>query len=79
MITQEKAGEPQGAIFGFSGETKADVNDYYDPDGTLRNPQEIYNLWKGQGIQETDKIALQLRYWMEKRSSMVYDSTYRPR
>ena len=54
----EKAGEPQGAIFGFSGETKADVNDYYDPDGTLRNPQEIYNLWKGQGIQETDKIAL---------------------
>ena len=54
----EKAGESQGAIFGFSGETKADVNDYYDPDGTLRNPQEIYNLWKGQGIQETDKIAL---------------------
>lgn len=54
----EKAGEPKGAIFGFSGETKADVNDYYDPDGTLRNPQEIYNLWKSQGIGENDKIAL---------------------
>ena len=54
----EKAGETTGAIFRFSRETKADVNDYYDPDGTLRNPQEIYNLWKVQGIQETDKIAL---------------------
>lgn len=54
----EKAGEPQGAIFGFSGENKADISDYLDPDGTLRNPQEIYNLWKGQGISETDKIAL---------------------
>ncbi|MGX7098063.1 rhodanese-like domain-containing protein [Gemella bergeri] len=54
----DKAGEPQGAIFGFAGENKADLSDYYDPDGTLRNPQEIYNLWKGQGISETDKIAL---------------------
>ncbi|MGX7112103.1 rhodanese-like domain-containing protein [Gemella cuniculi] len=54
----EKAGEPEGAIFGFSGENKADMSDYYDPDETLRNPQEIYNLWKGQGISETDKIAL---------------------
>lgn len=54
----DKAGEPQGAIYGFSGENKADLSDYYDPDGTLRNPQEIYNLWKGQGISDTDKIAL---------------------
>ena len=53
-----KAGEPKGAIYGFSGDTKNDVNDYYDPDGTLRNPQEIYNLWAGQGITATDKIAL---------------------
>lgn len=54
----EKAGEPKGAIFGFAGDNKGDMSDYMDPDGTLRNPQEIYNLWKGQGIAETDKIAL---------------------
>ncbi len=32
------------------------MDDYYDPDGTLRNPQEIYNLQKA--IFETDKIAV---------------------
>lgn len=54
----EKAGEPQGAVFGFSGENKSDLSDYYDPDGTLRNPQEIYKLWQSQGITPTEKIAL---------------------
>ena len=54
----DKKGEPKGAIYGFSGTDAANMDDYYDPDGTLRNPQEIYNLWKGQGISETDKIAV---------------------
>lgn len=54
----EKAGEPQGAIFGFSGTNASNMDDYYDPDGTLRNPQEIYNLWLSQGIKEGDAIAL---------------------
>ena len=54
----DKAGEPEGAIYGFSGENAADMSDYYDPDGTLRNPKEIYNLWLSQGIKENDKIAV---------------------
>ena len=54
----DKKGEPKGAVYGFSGTDAANMDDYYDPDGTLRNPQEIYNLWKGQGISETDKIAV---------------------
>ena len=31
--------------------------DYYDPDGTLRNPNEIFALWKTQGIEKGDKLA----------------------
>lgn len=54
----EKAGEPKGAIFGFSGTSASNMDDYYDPDGTLRNPQEIYSLWETQGIKSDDKIAL---------------------
>ncbi|MBF0713475.1 sulfurtransferase [Gemella sp. GH3] len=54
----ERAGEPQGAIYGFSGTSASNMDDYYDPDGTLRNPQEIYNLWALQEISEDDKIAL---------------------
>ena len=41
----DKKGEPKGAVYGFSGTDAANMDDYYDPDGTLRNPQEIYNLW----------------------------------
>lgn len=53
-----KAGELKGAKFGFSGTDASNMDDYYDPDGTLRNPNEIYNLWSGQGIASDDKIAL---------------------
>lgn len=53
-----RAGEPEGAIFGFSGSNAGNMDDYKDPDGTIRNPQEIYNLWAGQGIAATDAIAL---------------------
>ncbi|MEM8070866.1 rhodanese-like domain-containing protein [Morganella morganii] len=33
------------------------MSDYYDPDGTLRNPEEIFALWKTQGIEPTDQVA----------------------
>lgn len=35
----DKKGEPKGAVYGFSGTDAANMDDYYDPDGTLRNPQ----------------------------------------
>ena len=50
-------GEPQGAIWGFAGTDSSNVADYYDPDGTLRNPNEIFALWKTQNINQNDKLA----------------------
>lgn len=39
-----RAGEPVGAIYGFAGTDSSNMADYYDPDGTLRNPLEIFEL-----------------------------------
>lgn len=50
-------GEPKGAIWGFAGIGSNDVSDYYDPDGTLRNPNEIFALWKERGIMPDDQLA----------------------
>lgn len=52
-----RKGEPAGAIWGFGGKNSNDISDYYDPDGTLRNPEEIFALWKTQGIEPTDQVA----------------------
>lgn len=52
-----KAGEPDGAIWGFGGTDSGNLADYYDPDGSLRNPYEIFALWDGQGIHEGDSLA----------------------
>ena len=50
-------GEPQGAIWGFAGSDSSNMADYYDLDGTLRNPNEIFALWKGQNINQGDQLA----------------------
>ncbi len=50
-------GEPLGAIWGFSGVDASNMSDYLDPDGTLRNPKEIFELWKGQNMLKGDKLA----------------------
>ncbi|MEE6031752.1 rhodanese-like domain-containing protein [Avibacterium paragallinarum] len=50
-------GEPQGAIWGFAGTDSSNLADYYDPDNTLRNPNEIFALWQTQGIHKGDKLA----------------------
>lgn len=50
-------GEPKGAIWGFSGSKIRNMEDYYDPDGTLRNPLEIAKIWQTQGLDPADKIA----------------------
>lgn len=52
-----RAGEPVGAIYGFAGTDSSNMADYYDPDGTLRNPLEIFELWKSQGINSDDYVA----------------------
>ncbi len=53
----QAAGEPQGAIWGFSGSAPSNVADFYDPDDTLRNPKEIVALWQDQHIQQGDQLA----------------------
>ncbi|BCX78795.1 rhodanese-like domain-containing protein [Campylobacter sp. 19-13652] len=50
-------GEPAGAIWGFAGSDSSNVADYYDPDDTLRNPDEIFALWQSQGINSDDYVA----------------------
>lgn len=52
-----RAGEPAGAIWGFGGTDPNNSAAFYDPDGTLRNPYEIFNLWKGQGLHKGDSLA----------------------
>lgn len=52
-----RKGEPQGAIWGFAGTDSSNMADYYDPDNTLRNPNEIFALWETQGIKKGDKLA----------------------
>ncbi len=50
-------GEPEGAIWGYAGTDSSNVADYYDPDGSLRNPKEIFALWEQQGIKPNDHLA----------------------
>lgn len=50
-------GEPQNAIWGYAGTDSSNMADYYDPDNTLRNPNEMFNLWKKQGIRQGDQLA----------------------
>ena len=59
--------------------------DYYDPDGTLRNPKEIFSLWEGQNITKNDRLAFYcgtgwragVSYFMTRlddwKSTYVYD------
>ncbi|MEG0249974.1 MAG: rhodanese-like domain-containing protein [Peptostreptococcus sp.] len=52
-----RAGEPKGAIWGFAGSDASSMQDYYDPDGTFRNPLEMAKLWEKQGIYKDDQGA----------------------
>lgn len=47
-------GEPKGAIYGFAGKG---MKGYYNPGGTLRNPEEMAKLWSSQQVYEDDLIA----------------------
>lgn len=53
----ERKGEPVDAVWGFSGSDPSNLDDYYDPDGTMRNPNELVPLWGSQGINAGDNIA----------------------
>ena len=46
------SGRPRGIIFhgGSKGETPSDVNDYRNPDNTVRNREEVLAMWRAAGI-----------------------------
>lgn len=47
----DKKGRIPGAVFGYAGKTNSYALDYFrNPDKTMRNAQEILELWRGQGI-----------------------------
>lgn len=50
-------GEPKDAIWGFAGKRIKNMDDYYAPDGRLRNPYEIESIWRNQGLGSEDIIA----------------------
>lgn len=52
-----RTGELPGAVWGFGGTDAYSMADFHDPDGTLRNPEEILALWAGQGIQRGERLA----------------------
>lgn len=50
-------GEPAGAIWGHAGTDASNMADYFEADGTLRDPREIFALWEKQGIRRGDHLA----------------------
>ena len=50
----DKKGRIPGAIYGYAGTTSVTLEDYRNIDNTMRNQDEILELWKEQGI-DTNK------------------------
>lgn len=57
IANEMTVGEPYNAIWGFAGSKIKKMEDYYDPDGSYRNPHEIAYLWRTQGITPEDRVA----------------------
>ena len=57
MITFRAKVNRKEQFGGFAGTDSSNMADFYDPDGTLRNPNEIFALWKTQGIEKGNKLA----------------------
>lgn len=53
----EKAGEPKGAVWGHAGSDAYHMEDYLDPDGTLRNLYEIEKLWAEWDIKRHNEVS----------------------
>ena len=57
MITFPEKVNPMVQYGDLRGTDSSNLADYYDPDHTLRNPLEIVELWKQQGINKDDHLA----------------------
>lgn len=47
-------GEPEGSIWGYSSKN---MTGYLNPDGTLRNPEEVVRLLNKEGISKDDQVS----------------------
>ena len=50
-------GRPQGSAWGHSGTNSSNLDDYRNVDNTMRNKDEILNMWKEWGIDKEQKLS----------------------
>ncbi len=50
-------GRPLGSVWGHAGVDNSSLNDYRNIDNTMRNQDEIIEMWKEYGISEDQKLA----------------------
>ena len=61
----DKAGRIPGAVYGYAGTTDANSLEYFrNIDNTMRNFEEVVELWKEAGINMDKPSFIYVRKWM---------------
>ncbi|MBM4765158.1 rhodanese-like domain-containing protein [Bacillus sp. B15-48] len=53
----EPKGRPQGSVWGRAGSDSSHLEDYRNPDDTMRNASQIYDMWAEEGIDPSNHLA----------------------
>ncbi len=53
----EPKGRPAGSVWGHAGSDSSHLEDYRNPDNTMRSSQEIYDMWAEEGIDPSNNLA----------------------
>jgi 3-mercaptopyruvate sulfurtransferase SseA len=53
----EPKGRPAGSVWGHAGSDSSHLEDYRNPDSTMRSAQEIYDIWAEEGIDPSNNLA----------------------
>ncbi len=74
----EHKGRIKGAVFhgGNKGETPGDVYDYTNVDGTMRNFDEVLEMWESAGIDYNNDISLYCGSGWRTAEVLMYANTY---
>ena len=73
----DKAGRIPGAVFGYAGKTDANSLDYFrNIDNTMRNFEEIVELWKEAGIDMDNHLSFMCGSGWRAAEVMVYANVY---
>ena len=46
-----------GSVWGHAGSDSSHLEDYRNPDSTMRSAQEIYDIWAEEGIDPSNNLA----------------------